>query len=230
MPDPYRLEGELLPLLSRPQYASIYDHRNEFRIEHHHMRDRRDPKKKMADDPVSTPEYVAHKAAWDVFNSHGMLNPVEVVELPGPLQLYRAHEGGERLDSAGTLGRWWFDKRIIQEIWNLTERYPGDDRKQTFMEFLRAANFISRKTNAMKEIVVMQVPTGWSLVLIQGKGDWRALKTAPDAKVPILNKADIIDKLKTMPIPGTIQYFVPLFQDSWIKQVPRLSSKWPFYS
>ncbi len=227
MPDPCRIEGELLPLLSKPQYSSLFDHRNQFRNQYHHM--------KNASDPVSTPERLAKITAWDVFHSHGLLNPVEVRELDGPLELYRAYDGGVRVDSARTLGRWWFDRRIVQEIWNVTKRHPGADEKQTFMEFLRAANFISREFNDMKEMAVMLVPTGCSVVAIRGKGDWRALRTKPDAKLPpqgspIVTQDDVITKLGTMPIPGTIQYMVPLFNDSWVTQVPRLSSKWPLYS
>lgn len=227
MPDPHRIAGELLPLLSHPQYASIFDHRNQFRNQYRHM--------KREDELESTPKDLAHKTAWDLFHSHGMLNPVEVVELEGPLELYRAYDGGARPKSAGTLGRWWFDRRVVQEIWNLTGRYPGDDRQQTFMEFLRTANFISRDFNLMKEMAVMLVPTGWTLVAIRGKGDWKALRTAPGANLapgvsPIVTQEDVIEKLGMMPIPGTIQYMVPLFSDGWVRQVPRLSSHWPLYS
>lgn len=227
MPDPHRIAGELLPLLSHPQYVSMFTRRNQYRNQYHFM--------KKPSDPVLTAKDLAHKTAWDVFHSHGLLNPVDVRELPGPLELYRAYDGGVRVNSAGTLGRWWFDRRVVQEIWNVTERYPGLDRKTTFMEFLRAANFISPEFNDMTQMAVMLVPTGCSIVVIRGKGDWKALRTAPGAKLapgatPLLTQEDVISKLGMMPIPGTIQYMVPLFNDSWVTQVPRLSSKWPLYS
>ena len=70
MPDPHRIKGELLTLLSRPQYASLFHHRNQFR----------GPK-----DPAATPENVAEQTANHIWkaNAHGR-DPVEVVEREGP--------------------------------------------------------------------------------------------------------------------------------------------------
>jgi len=223
MPDPHRIEGELLALLSRPQYSSIFYTRNQFRNVYHHM--------KKADDPVWTPQLIAKYTADHVWKARGMLDPVEVVELKGPLELYRAYDGGVRIDSARTLGRYWFDRPVLEEIWDVAGKYPGKDRKQTLMEFLRASNFVLPEWNDMKEIAVMLVPAGASVVVVRGKGNWKSMRTnkRPLGGPPIATQADVIDKLGMVPIPGTMQYCIPLFNDSWVTQVPR-SSKWPLYS
>lgn len=220
MPDPHRIEGELLTLLSRPQYASIFHHRNQFK----------GPK-----DPVSTPQVVAAQTAQHVWKAHGLLDPVEVVELKGPVELYRAYDGGVRRDSARTLGRYWFERQVVEDIWNATAKYPGPDRQATFMEFLRAANFVLPEWNDMTSIAVMVVPAGMTVVVIRAKGNWKAMQTSagkgrPGGAPPILNPDDVITHLGVMPIPGTVQCVVPLFNDNWITQVPKLSPTWPLYT
>jgi hypothetical protein len=226
MPDPHRIEGELLTLLSRPQYSSIFHTRNQFRNVYTQM--------KKPNDPVWTPQVVAKQTAEHVWKANGLLDPVEVLELKGPVELYRAYDGGVRLDSARTLGRYWFERRVIEEIWNVSQKHPGASAQQTFMDFLRAANFILPEWNDMKELAVMLVPAGASVVVIRGKGNWKAMRTPPTGKRPagapsIGTQADVITHLGFMPTPGTTQCVVPLFNDSWITQVPR-SPRWPLFS
>ena len=138
MPDPHRIKGELLTLLSRPQYASLFHHRNQFR----------GPK-----DPAATPENVAEQTANHIWKANAMVDPVEVVERRGRVELYRAYDGGARVLSprtltspaslsAGTLGRYWFERPVIEDIWSTTAKYPAADRRRAFMDFLRSANFI----------------------------------------------------------------------------------------
>lgn len=220
MPDPHRIQGELLTLLSRPQYSSIFHHRNQFR----------GPK-----DPVSTPQLVASQTAQHVWKANGLLDPVEVVELKGPVELYRAYDGGVRLDSARTLGRYWFERSVVEAIWNAMAKYPAADRQREFMEFLRAANFVLPEWNDMKDIAVMAVPAGATVVVIRGRGNWKAMRTAPGKTRPggaagISTPDDVITHLGLMPIPGTTQCVVPLFNDNWITQVTRLSPSWPLYT
>jgi hypothetical protein len=220
MPDPHRIQGELLTLLSRPQYSSIFHHRNQFK----------GPK-----DPVWSPQQLAKATADHVWKANGLLDPVEVVELKGPQEFYRAYDGGARLHSAGTLGRYWFERQVVEDIWEVTGRYPGADRQQTFMDFLRAANFVLPEWNDMKQIAVMLVPAGASVVVIRGKGNWKSMRTSPGGMRPggapgIVNQGDVITHLGMMPTPGTVQCVVPLFNDNWVTQVPRLSPNWPLFS
>jgi len=40
----------------------------------------------------------------------------------------------------------------------------------------------------------------------------------------------VIDTLGMMPIPGTVQCMIPVYNDNWVTQVPKLSSDWPLLS
>jgi hypothetical protein len=87
----------------------------------------------------------------------------------------------------------------------------------------------------MKQIAVMLVPAGASVVVIRGTGNWKAMRTSPGSARPagapgIVNQGDVITHLGMMPVPGTVQCVVPLFNDNWITQVPRLSPNWPLVS
>jgi hypothetical protein len=100
------------------------------------------------------------------------------------------------------------------------------------MDFFRSANFIHPEWNRMKEIACMQVPAGTSVVVIRGKGTWKAM-VAPSGKSPqpaIRNAGDVIDRHGSMPIPGVYQCVIPLYNDMWVTAVPRLSPKWPLMS
>jgi hypothetical protein len=65
MPDRHRIHGELATLLSRPQYASIFSHHNQFRNQYRHC--------KKPDDPLWTPGSVAKKTAQDLHACNGLL-------------------------------------------------------------------------------------------------------------------------------------------------------------
>lgn len=228
MPDQHRIESELKSLLSRPQYASMFLHRNEFR---------------KPGTEASTPERVAAQIAAHIAKSNSLLDPVEVEELHGPLQFYRAHDGGSRLYtpvdgapsriSAGTLGAFWIERQVAESMWQATANHPVHERRNWFMEFMRAANFVLPEWNGMSEIAAMLVPSGATVVVIRGRGSWRAMRTpigtARSAGHSIRSATDVIEHLGIMPIPGTPQYLVPLFNDMWVTQVPRNSLHWPLY-
>jgi hypothetical protein len=220
MPDPHRIRGELQALLSRPQYSSMFYHRNQFR---------------KPGTPADTPATVAAQTADHIFKANAMVDPVEVVELKGSVELYRTYDGGVRLHSAGTLGRYWFERSIVEAVWIATQKYPPADQRKTFMDFLRSANFVLPEWNDMLQIAVMAVPAGASVVVVRGRGNWKAMRTSPGRSRPggapsISAPGDVIDNLGIMPMPGTVQCVVPLFNDSWITQVPNHSPKWPLFT
>jgi len=93
------------------------------------------------------------------------------------------------------------------------------------MQFLRAANFIDPKWNLMKEIACMRIVGGSSVVVIKGRGNWKAL-LSEDVRTP----ADLEAVNQMVALPGTVQCVVPLFNDMWVAKVPRLSPSWPFIS
>ncbi len=220
MPDQHRIKGELQGLLSRPQYSSLFAHQNQFR--------------KPGTAPI-TPEKVSAETAEYLWRNNPLLDPVEVLELRGPLRMYRAYDGGVRLYSARTLGRSWFEERVAESIWEATAKHPTTERRRWYLEFLRTANFVLPEWNAMLEIAVMSVPVGVSVVAARGKGNWRALRT-PSAKISagaarqIGTADDVMLKLGMMPIPGTAQCIVPIFNDNWVTQVSKSSTQWPLFS
>jgi hypothetical protein len=46
----------------------------------------------------------------------------------------------------------------------------------------------------------------------------------------IASAGDVLSNAGMMPIPGTVQCVVPLFNDMWVNQISRLSPRWPFFS
>lgn len=127
----------------------------------------------------------------------------------------------------------------METMWSATQRFAN--REQKFMEILAAANFIRPDWNHMKEIACMQVPHGLSVVVIGGRGNWKAMLSQPDNPLTpdkalppgkpvtpkITSQGDVIDVLKMMPIPGTYQCIVPLYNDMWVRSVPKGSPHWP---
>lgn len=218
MPDPHRIRSELQALLSLPQFSSIFFHRNQFA--------------KPGSLP-DTAETIAVQTANYLWEKKPLLDPVEVVVLRGPLELYRAYDGGVRKGSAGTLGRSWFERSVAETIWQGTAKYSGEDRRKWYMEFLRTANFVLPEWNDMLQIAYMSVPSGASVVVARGRGNWRAMRTPPGKTRPggapgIVNAPDVMTAAGMMPIPGMVQCIVPLFSDMWVNQISRNSPRWPF--
>lgn len=216
MPDPHRIKGELQALLSRPQFTSLFLHRNQFR---------------KPGTPSDTPEQVATQTADYLLRNNPLLDPVQILELKGPVQLYRAYDGGVRRGSAGTLGRSWFERSVGKAIWDATAKYDAKDRQNWYMEFLRTANFVLPEWNEMLQIACMAVPAGASVVVARGRGNWKAMRTTPGKSRPggsIATADDVMHNLGMMPMPGTVQCVVPLFNDNWIQQVSRNTPRWPF--
>jgi hypothetical protein len=218
MPDPHRIKGELQAVLSRPEFSSMFFHRKQFA---------------KPGSTADTPETISTQTANYLWEKKPLLDPVEVVVLRGPLELYRAYDGGVRKGSAGTLGRSWFERSVAEAIWKATDKYKNDDRQKWYMEFLRTANFVLPEWNDMREIAYMAVPSGTSVVVVRGRGNWRAMRTPPGKARPggapsIASASDVMAGVGMMPIPGTVQCIVPLFNDMWINQLSRVSPKWPF--
>jgi hypothetical protein len=217
MPDPHRIRRELQELLSRPVYSWLFAKANQF--------------SKPRTNPI-TPQSVADRTADYLWQKNPLLDPVEILELRGPSELYRTHDGGARRDSAGTLGRSWIERSVLEIIWTGTAKYQGDDRRKRFLEFVRSANFVLPEWNDMTSIVCMTVPSGGSVVAARGRGNWKAMKTAatkprPGGAGSIYTAADVLRE-GMMPTPGLAQSIVPLIDDMWIRPVDPKSNKWPF--
>ncbi len=217
MPDPHRLERELCELLSRPHYSSLFYHRNLFR----------NPK----DDPDTPQSLAARTTAW-IMQNNPFHDPVTVQESRGGgLELYRVYDGISH-QTALTLGRSWIERPVIESVWAATAKWERQSRESMFMEFLRSANFIHQQWNSMTDVACMQVPAGTFLVVIRGKGNWKAMLSKPGKPLTpnIRSAADVMDLHGSMPIPGTYQCVVPLYNDMWVRKVPKLTPTWPLMS
>jgi hypothetical protein len=84
----------------------------------------------------------------------------------------------------------------------------------------------------MTDIACMQVPYASSVVVVRGKGTWKAMRSKPSAALTpnISSAADVMDLHGSMPIPGTYQCVVPLYNDMWVRTVPKGSPHWPLLS
>lgn len=227
MPDPHRIKAEFQTILARPQFSSLFVHFNQF---------------KSPKFPDATPANVSERAADYLWKNNPLMSPVEIVELKGPLELYRAHDGasnvrhvnGFHLMSAGTVGRSWVERSVAETIWAGTAQYQGKDRFDHYMEFMRTSNFVLPEWNSMLQIACMFVPAGASVAVARGRGDWKAMRTPANIPRPggpavaIKTAADVMTHAGMMPIPGVVQCFVPFFNDNWVRPVPYPSSTWPF--
>jgi hypothetical protein len=217
MPDPHRLRREFQELWSRPAYTALFQKINRFA--------------KPGSPPV-TPQSTAEWVSNYLWTKNPLLDPIEVLELRGRTELYRTHDGGARKGSAGTLGRSWMERSMLEEIWKGTAKYQGKERRDKFIEFFRSANFVLPEWNDMTFLVCMTIPSGGSAVAARGRGSWKAMKTPAGKPRPggAGNIHAVGDVLREgmMPIPGLTQCFVPLLDDMWIQPVDPKSAKWPF--
>jgi len=223
MPDPHRIEGELLQLYSKPQYSSRFDH-----------------EKRFGSDPRRfTPQSLAKRTAEKLFSDRSLLDPVYVEELRGGVTLYRAYDGiSFKQGTAMTLGSYWSSSTLVKRIWDATEKWSGKVREEVFMDFMRSASFIHPAQNQMLHIARMHVPAGNWVVVIRGRGNWKALRTdrpgARKATKPlhpfenpeVRSVDDLIYSLHMMPIPGEEQFNIPLFNDNWVDKIER-GPGWP---
>lgn len=227
MPDPHRIAGELSALLSKPCYSSLFYRRNEYR----------NPKKTDGSlNPPATPETLAKQTGDSIAKGNYFVDPVFVEEHKrNGLEFYRAHDGGSFVSSrtaskiytsSGTLGGFWVERSVLETMWAATKRWEGAGREKTFMDILRAANFIHPQWNHMKEIACMKVPDGLSVVVVRGRGNWKAMRAAAGSPKAVSTPGEVIDRLGMMPIPGVDQCLIPLFNDMWVQPVPRGAS-WP---
>jgi hypothetical protein len=226
MPDLHRIEGELLGFYSKPQYSSLFYQRNRF---------------EMAAKTI-TPQALAKTAAETLLRSQSLLDPVYVEELRGSVELYRAFDGiSKEQGTAMTLGASWSSRDLVERIWQATAKLSGAGREELFMDLMRSANFIHPAWNQMIHIARMQVPQGNCVVVIRGRGNWKAMQTnRPKArrspyppkpfdelKNPQVESVDdVLYSLRMMPIPGEEQYVVPLFNDMWVRKVAK-NLRWP---
>jgi len=102
---------------------------------------------------------------------------VGVGELVGPVELYRAHDGGSTSEnSAGTLGRCWFSRELMENLWISTAGMgEGRNRKSHFKHQMRACNLVLFDWYAMTQIACMKLSDGSRVAVVSGEGNWGAM-------------------------------------------------------
>lgn len=183
--------------------------------------------------PSNAAEFAA-KAVQDAFGEHNrpnLLDPVQVTEIvpqSSAVRLYRVYDG----NSAGTLGRWWCDAGLLQEIVGKVGDLSKPGAHEEVMHFIRSAMFVHPARNEAREISRMTIDEGVRLPVIVGQGCWKAMKSpeSKDGKFPaIKTAADLLDHYGMVGIPGRQQTFVPLVPGMRVTKIPRESRGWPFY-
>lgn len=221
MPDPHRLERELRDVLSKPRYSSLLVKQSEAR------------------QGSLTAAQLAAETVNRIMRDSPFEGQVTVEEFKGgrDMELYRAYDGigGRLLNNfyAMTLGAFWCDRSLIENIWSATTKVAPAARQQAFLEFVRSAMFVHPEWNKVTDIACMSIPEGNWAPVVRGRGSWRALRSQPGQgplTPNIQTSSDVINLLHWMPIPGPHQYLVPLFNDMWVSKVPTLRLSWPLRS
>ena len=228
--DKRRLIRELTEILSKPIYSLWLMKANEdaaYRREFENKVDRLRGKPGAGKYKIKGPKEFAVEAVDKAFGKRdrpNLLDPVVVKELKtdrDTLLLYRMFDGIS-LKTAVTLGRWWCNRSLLEDICAATSKLSGTARENQILEYMRTAMFVDPSWNGCTDIAVMKIPAGASLPAIIGRGNWKALKSPA-----IRTQRDVIDKLRIMPIPGATQVFVPLVDGMWVDKLVRSTSGWP---
>lgn len=227
MPSVNWIECELQTLLSNPWYSTMFIYLNEYRTK---SLDRRS--KQPATQPY-TPASIARLTAKSIIDHRMLIDPVEVGELAGPVQFYRAHDGGSASrTSAGTLGRCWFSRELMENLWTSTKGMPeGQNRRSHFKQLMRACNLVLRDWNAMTQMACMNVPDGCRVAVVAGRGNWRAMmpngssRSSGGSKSPL--DKNFTRQLSRMAHDPTTQYVIPICNPNWVRPVAEGEPGWP---
>jgi hypothetical protein len=226
MPSVNWIECQIESVLSNPWYTSMFYNLNEFRTKTFDRRAHR------PEDQPHTPASVARQTAKAIVDNRMLIDPVEVGELAGPIELYRAHDGSSTSrTSAGTLGRCWFSRELMDDLWSSTEGMgPGRNRVSHFKQLMRACNLVLFEWNAMTQIACMKVPDGCRVAIVAGTGNWQAMmpKSKVDRDRPL--KKNFTRQLSRMATDPTIQYVVPILNPNWVQPVGENEPAWPLRS
>ena len=228
MPSVNWIQFELESLLSNPWYSSMFYNLDEFRTRSF------DRRNKHPEDKQYTPASVALQTAKAIVDHKMLVDPVEIGELAGPVELYRAHDGGRTSrSSAGTLGRCWFSRELMENLWISTAGMgSGRNRKSQFTQLMRACNLVLFEWNAMTQIACMNVPAGCRVAIVAGEGNWGAMmpKGSPRNLQDTPLKKSFTRQLSRMSTEPTIQYVVPIFNPGWVEPITEDKPAWPLRS
>ena len=225
MPSVNWIQSELEPLLSSRWYSSMFFNLNEFRTKSF------DRRNNQPEDQAYTPATVALQTARAIVDHRMLVDPIEIGELAGPAELYRAHDGGSTSkSSAGTLGRCWFSRELMENLWISTAGMGGRNRKSQFVQLMRACNLVLFEWNAMTQIACMRVPDGCRVAIVAGQGNWGAMMPKGFSRNGAPLKKSFTRQLSRMSAEPTTQYVVPIFNPGWVEPITEDKPTWPLRS
>lgn len=232
------LISDLVALFSNPKYKSSIDQLLARKNIYKYAEWERKQKREALKDPnyqkqpfhayvAQTLAKTAVESAFGTANKPCLVDPIFVAALlptSTDICLFRLHDGGSATHSAGTLGGWWCNRRLMLQIWYATSDLNGEPRRLEVMKYMRSAMFIPTKGNQGKQIAQMRIRPGYCVPAIIGRGSWEALKTDPEGPVDpkkqsVISPEAEVMALGMMPIPGYKQFYVPLFDDAWVTDV-----------
>ena len=226
MPSVNLIECQIEYILSSPYYASMFYNLNEFRTRSF------DKKTGRPEGMPYTPASVARATGKAIIENKMLIDPIEVGELAGPLELYRAHDGSSTSrSSAGSLGRCWFTRELMDNLWISTAGMErGRNRVSHFKQLMRSCNLVLFEWNAMTQIACMNVPDGCRIAIVAGHGNWQAMmpKGKADGHAPL--KKNFTRQLSRMATDPTIQYVVPILNPNWVQPITEDRPTWPMRS
>lgn len=146
--------------------------------------------------------------------------PIEVIELAGPLQLYRIYDW--RLGDVR--GDWWVEMALVREIVGVASRrsnLDAYDRQAFVLRLLRSAVCVHPGWKNYSDIARLDLAHGRTVPAITGRASPRALKMSATETERVLGQVFL---------PGSIQYFIPqaFIKPNLVQKVQRNSQNWPF--
>ena len=147
--------------------------------------------------------------------------PIEILELNGPLQLYRMYDGVH----STACGNWWIEGDILRQMVTVASRqksFDAYDRQAFTLKLMRSAVCVHPGWTNYSDIARLDLAHGRGVPAIKGRASPRALGMSP---------SEIERVLGQLSLPGEVQYFIPsaFIKPILVQKVQRNSPAWPFY-
>jgi hypothetical protein len=148
--------------------------------------------------------------------------PIEILELKGPLQLYRLYDGMH----SDACGDWWVEAEVVRQAVTVASRQRGFDaydRQAFVLKLLRSAVCVHPEWTNYTDIARLDLAHGRKVPAIKGRASPRALRMSPAAMESALGQ---------LFLPGEIQYFIPsdFIKPILVEKIQRNSPDWPFFN
>jgi hypothetical protein len=148
--------------------------------------------------------------------------PIEVVDLRGPLQLFRMFDW--RLGDIW--GDWWIEADLLKQMVEVADRKSSSnvhDRQARVLQLFRSSVCVSPGWKKLySDVARLDLSYGRAVPAVRGRSSPRALK---------MSATEMEDVLGQLFLPGGVQYFIPhdFIKRILVQKVQRSSPNWPFF-